>query len=250
MKILFDLSDNRNKLALEYFLKKGANAMNINDGKLVAGDIGVFSPAKKWQREEVDVLPDNITIFAGAVSEELARIFKGKSIKYINYLDDEIFAICNANLTAEGVLSILIKETDNSIFEQKILIIGVGRIGKALAILLGKLGIDLTLGSFSDKDKINGNYYLCKTLTKGAFLNHLSEFDVIINTIPNKVFSDSDVQNINQKTVVIETASVQCLDYKENCRFKYVLAPKLPSIYSLKSASKLVISKIEEVLDD
>ena len=81
-------------------------------------------------------------------------------------------------------------------------------------------------------------------------MQNLNSYDVIINTIPNEVFKMDDLKNIKQGALVIETASKPCLHYEENMQFVYLQAPKLPQIYSLQSASNLVISKIEEVLDD
>jgi len=250
MKIVFDTTDQRIAIAYEHFKENGKKVVKYSENLIENGDICVFSPAKKWGKDEISRLHTDITIIAGAINDEQKVLLDSMRIKYINLLDDEAFAIQNANLTAEGVLAILLQETDRSMYEHRILIVGVGRIGKALAILFGRLGLDFTLGSFSDKDKIQGNFYLCPCEPKGEFLNHLKKYDVIINTIPNVVFDENNLERISQDAIVIETASKNCIEDVNNLAFRYILAPKLPQKYCLRTASSLVISKIEEVLDD
>jgi len=250
MKIVFDFSDQRNVLACDYFTAKNKKTAKLGTFSIEKGDFCVFSPAKKWTPEEILSLCDDITVLAGGIDDECRAIFASKHIKYINILEDEAFAIRNANYTAEGVLAIMLAETNKSIFEQNVLIVGAGRIGKALAVLFGRLGLNFTLGSFSEKDKIQGNFYLCRCKPKGSFLKELDKYDVIINTIPNVVFDAENVQQIHRDAILIETASKYCIAETSNLPFKFIVAGKLPQKYCLESASNLVIAKIEEVLDD
>ena len=76
------------------------------------------------------------------------KILDAKNIVHHNLLKDEIFAMDNALLTAEGALMLIIRGTNTSIFKQKIAILGYGRVGKATATLLK--GINLDFNIFTD----------------------------------------------------------------------------------------------------
>lgn len=67
-------------------------------------------------------------------------------------MNDEIFTTKNANITAEGVLALILEHSPKSIFENNVLIIGAGRIAKAMAIILGRLGVNYAVVRFN-KDK-------------------------------------------------------------------------------------------------
>lgn len=207
-------------------------------------DTVVFSPAKKLSMEEASALPENVTVVCGGISGEVEKIIASKNITHRNIMLSEEFAIKNACLTAEGVLALILEKSKKSIYENNILILGNGRIATALAVLLGKIGARFALVAY-DKAKVPKHYIYTEHVFHGKeFLGHIYKYDVLVNTIPAKIFSDEEVELIPKGAVLIETASVLCLDKNLAENFEFVDAPGLPQKYSALSAAKLMMEYI------
>lgn len=245
MKIFLDFLDKRTK----YLASKlnSFDVFEINETNLLKaenGDFVVFPPNKKWQEEEIKLLPNNITLFCGKVDNSIKPILFEKNIKHINFLDDELFSIENAQLTAEGVLALIIENSPKSLYENNILLLGGGRITKALASILCQLNVKFSIASFGESNYFESHYF-CKNNYLGYdFLKDIKTFDVIVNTRPFEFFDDAQIMEINDGTVFIETASSNCLDEQKAVHFIYLKAPALPQRFCFESAAQLLLKKI------
>jgi dipicolinate synthase subunit A len=190
----------------------------------------------------------SITIFGGAIAPEFKTILKTKNIKYFNIMLNEDFVLKNATLTAEGMLCDLILNSPNSMYEQNILIIGSGRVAKAVGYLFLKLGLNFDFAMRNEKE-----YNLTKLFAKKCFLgeeykNYLKNYDVVINTVPAVIFNQSDIEKFKKDCYVFELASKRCLEGLKVQNVNYVLCPALPSKYTPKSAGKLIVELIDNYI--
>lgn len=242
-----DVADSRTKILKNLLKNRGFDADVYSPGKIQnikPSDTLVFSPAKKICGEEASSLPGKITVVCGNLSDGIANVFAEKQISHRNIMKSEEFAVKNALLTAEGVLALILEKSVRSINENKILILGNGRIATALAVLLGKIGARFALVAY-DVLKVPKLYILTDRVYHGNdFFAHINKYDIIVNTIPAKIFSSGQMALIAQNTVLIETASVPCLDKAEAGHFYFVDAPGLPQKYSAESAAKLMMEYI------
>lgn len=247
MTYFLDLSDERN-IYVKQLLEKNNEKTEIfnfdNTSQINIGDSIIFSPAKKFSAEEINKLPNNITIFAGNSLNQYLDILKEKHITFINIMEDEIFTIKNANLTCEGVLSLMIEKSKKSLFDNSVLILGGGRIAKGMAVLLGKLGVNFAMVSFNPVKFPDYYIYSKKCYFKYSFVDDLDKYDIIINTIPSKILDDEIVAKIANDTVFIETASVDCLDKSKATHFDFIPAPALPKKYTCETAGKFLFEMI------
>lgn len=242
MEYYIELTDSRNETLKKMLEAEGLTVLEYT-GEMKGEPSPktlICAPNKKWNSESVSALPYGITVFCGKASDEIQKQFESKNIRYVNFLKNQQFAIKNANLTAEGVIALLISETKKSLFEQKILILGLGRCGKALAIHLGKLGLDYQVAAFRDEDFADSALYASKCYSSENFKSHLGEFDIIINNVPEKIISDEDILAIKKDAFVLEVASVNCLNAEKANHFKYMVAPGLPQKFSCESAAALM----------
>ena len=247
MIFFIDISDKRTmhlKRQLELQGFKTQEWINQSEQKTSRGDILVCSPAKKWSIGEVNTLPTDIYLFCGIIKEEWTPILEQKGITYTNLLKDEHFAVENAKLTAEGVLALLIENTEKSIFENNILLLGAGRITKSCAMLFAKLGLKFSIATFDKIEYENCYYFTNSNFYAYDFVKEIHTFDVIINTRP-QLFIDQDIiQKISPQTLFIETASIDSLDSSQVQNWTFLKAPGLPQRYSCISASNLMLTKI------
>ena len=255
MKFFVDKSDDRNRIAGALLEKEGFEVFEFEEmesicPKVIGGDIIVFSPAKKFCDREADMFPSGIKIVAGNIEERLWEKLKQKQISHLNLLENEKFAIKNANLTAEGVLAIIIEKSRKSMFESRYMIFGGGRIAKALAILFSKLNLRFSIVTFNPKKYPDYFLYTDEVYFQNEFVEHLSEYDILINTIPTKFINNGILSKIEKGTLMIETASVDCLDREMVGNFEFIPAPALPKRYSPESAGKVVFETIMEGLNN
>lgn len=252
MKFILYLKDKRIVYVQEYLNSKGYETQEFNQNnltKITQGDVVILSPAFKWNETLVNDMPGSITIFGGAIAPEFKTIFENKNIKYLNIMLNEDFVLKNATLTAEGMLCDLILNTPSSMYEQNILIIGSGRVAKAVGYLFLKLGLNFDFAMRNEKE-----YNLTKLFAKKCYLGeeykeHLKDYDVVINTVPAVIFTQEDTNKFKKGCYVFELASKQCLEGVKTQNLNYVLCPALPSKYTAKSAANLIIELVDNYLE-
>lgn len=246
MRFFIDVSDKRN-LVVKQTLGSLGYIVKVYDEKTLDyknTDVLVFSPAKKFLPLEVESLPNDITLFAGASIEKYKDVIKRKNIKYINIMDDEIFTIKNANLTAEGVLALILEKSERSIFKNKVLLLGSGRITKACAMLFAKLGVKYAIASYTFEDYQKCYSFCDECYLKEEWANALNEFDIVVNTRPFKFIDENIINKFAKNTILIETASVDCLDSSLVKNFTFVHAPALPMRYASQTAGEYMTERI------
>ena len=244
MKFFLDLTDKRLPFVKDYLQqqKKQVEGFNKEDMSYInSGDVIIVSPAFKWNETLVNALPNNITIFAGNISDDYKLTIKNKNIKYINFMTHEDFVLKNATLTAEGFLSDLILNTKSSMFNQQILILGSGRVAKAVGYLFYKLGLTFDFAMRNEKEYNHTKLFARKCFLGDSYKNVLKDYDVVINTIPAVIFNEKDANKFKKDCYVFELASKQCLEGVSTQNFNYVLCPALPSKYTPKTAADLMI---------
>lgn len=147
----------------------------------------------------------NKVVFAGIVSSLIEDV-KPSGLYIRDYYQREDFLIPNALLTAEGAVSIALKEYGKSIFSSRCLVVGFGRIGKILAKLLKNMGAKVTVSARSVKDvslaKISGF-----ETTNVSKINEKADFDLIFNTVPALVLNEDVLGYLSSARTIIDLAS-------------------------------------------
>ncbi|MFA6860292.1 MAG: hypothetical protein WCR30_02755 [Clostridia bacterium] len=248
MNYLVELSDKRNAYVFSDLLSQGLSVKEFIFGlsQCEENDKIVFSPAKKLSKLEAESLPNSVYVFGGNVSEETKEILSKKNIKYTNLISDQIFAYKNAMLTAEGVLALIIGCNEKSIFESSILILGGGRVAKAIVVLFGKLGFNVAIQTYNENEYNESLIMSKKSFLKDEFSSEIGNFDIIINTIPKQFLTEEILKKIKKETVIFEVASINCLNVEllPQFGFKYIPSPSLPQKYCSKSAAKIMVESI------
>lgn len=171
-----------------------------------------------------------------------------KNIKLFDYSDNEMFLLKNANLTSYGILNIIMKNTNKPFDELKFLISGFGRIGKILSNLLSNLKSKVYVLGHTQKDEFWINYSNLNNFSLKESLN----FDFIINTVPDMIFSENIIKKANKNTTFIEVASTPGID-KNACdkyNLKYILSLGIPGKYFPKESAKIIKDSILNILND
>jgi len=246
VEFIIDISDKRNIYVLEGLKKLGYKAYKLHEHIGSKQQVVyVFSPAVKLG-DDVSNLKDNSTVFGGNQKDEVIKILEQKNIEYINIMQNEIFTIENAKLTAEGVLAVIFSCTEKSIYSNNILVLGSGRCGKAILLLLDKLGVKASLGTFHKGSYESAHILTDNVISKEQLVSRIGEFDIIINTVPLEIITEEMITNMQSGVAIVEVASVNCIStkLKEKYKLNYILAPALPKVYSAQSAGEIMLKHI------
>lgn len=239
-KFFLQQNDNRTNYIKQKLQEKGKVVLDFepNVGEITKDDVVIVTPAFKWTSEIAQKIPRESIVFGGMFRDDIKNIIE--QLNYHNFMLDEDFVLKNATYTAEGFLADLILNTKSSLFDQKILILGSGRVAKAVQYILHKLSVPFDVAMRNEKE-----VYFAKLLAKKAFyLDDLKvitkDYDTIINTIPFEVFEKFDKNDFKKDVVVFELASKKCLNVEKLSEIKYVFCPSIPSKYLGNSAGDLM----------
>lgn len=191
-------------------------------------------------------------IFGGVVGKNLRDAAAFRGIRIIDYMDDEKVRIKNAELTAEGAVEIAINRTKHSIFESEILVCGYGRIGKFTAKYLSAMGGKITVTSRNEDTLTEA--YLCgyNTLKTQNIGEKIERFDLIINTVPDLIFDEKNLNKCSKNVKIIDLASAPGgVDFEmaKHLEIDAVHALSLPGKIAPETAAKIITDSIFEKLN-
>lgn len=181
-------------------------------------------------------------------------IFHGMSKinKGFNYFENENYVLKNAILTAEGAVTLLEEETDFSLSNSKILILGYGRIGKALHKILNGYGADVTICSRSNESKTAAVFNKAKHIYFDE-LKSKSNYDFVINTVPHIVLTKQELKALNKNTIILDLASfpggVDTL-VADSLGIKVLSGKGMPSKYTAKTAGYIIGETVQEIIEE
>lgn len=240
---IIDTSDTRMFYTMKFMRERNFTVFSKDSYQGNLPCIYCFSPQKRFTLEELNNLNSKSELFCGKLPNEQKTILNDKTIQYHNLLEDEIFAIDNAILTAEGALMLIIRGTNISIFRMKIAILGYGRLGKAISTLLKGLGVDFSI--FSNDYYERSTARLCNTQVFDL-KEDLKDFDVIVNTVPAKILSLGKLESTKKSCYILDLASFSSVEICDvnSLGLAYDNALGIPGKYSPKTAGEILAEAI------
>lgn len=195
----------------------------IKKGTLLAG--GRFSPALRELAQEFGYVP-------------------------FDYAKSEMFEQRNAIPTAEGAIAILMEKMPCTVSGMSVAVTGYGRVGKALAHLLGAMGARVTVGARKP-------LVLAEAAAAGHRIRRLGEEEtvaelaqgnaVVFNTVPHWIFTEAVLKDIPRKTLLIDLASAPGgIDAQaaKKLGIPVIWALSLPGKYAPQSAGEIIADTV------
>jgi dipicolinate synthase subunit A len=186
-------------------LEQGRNYIDLDKTQYVF----IFPPYIPIDYKIAGVLSRGSIVFGlGCFDRHARQILAEKNITAFFYNNDEILVMKNAYLTAEGALAAVINNTPKAVKCQKFLILGYGRVGKALARLLDDMRAQVAVATDDIAEFAHASVYVNHTYTLDGFDKDLADFDVIINTVPKMILKGERLQHIRKDAFTIDLASL------------------------------------------
>ncbi len=154
-----------------------------------------------------DLRPETIMKKAKNYAQAITCNYKMPQYNYTDINDRDDFAYLNAVPTAEGAIHLATNFSDQTLFDQKIIILGFGRVGKILANRLRSLNCSITIGARSIKDLYYAKALGFDTVELRNLENDIHRFDIIFQTIPAKILNSKVLNAANKNSMIIELSS-------------------------------------------
>ncbi len=146
-------------------------------------------------------------VFGGKFSPDMKAVFDKSGIKYHDLCENETFNYLNAVPTAEGAIALAMGNTPVTIDGSRCLVLGYGRIGKALSRRLTSLGATVTVAARKERDRAEAMSEGMFSLDYPDLHTIMAELDAVFNTVPSTVLSEEMLSHLRDGVPVIELAS-------------------------------------------
>ena len=135
-------------------------------------------------------------ILAGRPGMPVRMAAREAGLPLIDYFLRPELECLNAVPTAEGCLELLLRLRERTIWESGFLVLGYGRVGRAVARRLVLLGGRVTVAARSPEQRANARCAGCRAAPLTALPTLLPGFDAVINTIPAPVLPRALLQEL------------------------------------------------------
>lgn len=152
------------------------------------------------------VMPTQL-LLGGMLSDGFVNRAEELSITVTDYMKDEELTVKNAVTTAEGALELALRELPVTLHNKPVLVLGYGRVGKAVSSLFKAVGCDVTVCA-RRADALAWAYAAgCKTAPMKDICRAAQNKTLIINTVPDTVLDGNVLSFVGKNTLIIDLAS-------------------------------------------
>lgn len=201
----------------------------------------------------LDFLQPGQLVCAGMVNRELAAAAEQRRLRLEDYFAREELAVANAVPTAEGAIQIALEELPITLHGARALVIGYGRLGKALAQRLDGLGARVTVAARSWEALAWAQTRGLATEHTGKLTPWLCSYDLVVNTAPARLLGREQLAALRPGALVIDLASKPGgVDFEAAAQLgvKAVWALSLPGKVAPVSAGGYMKTAIYHIMDE
>ena len=203
-----------------------------------------------------DIIPhlrDGALVLAGKPNSMMTEYFTSLGYEVTDYLGREELVLKNTIPTAEGALEIALREQPMTVRDQKVLIIGSGRVAKACAQLFKAVGAVTDITARKPSAMTEFQLLGHKAFPLDRLSEHIADYDTIINTVPALVLTAEHLSACDPKTLIIDLASkpggVDFAKAKE-LHLRAILALGLPGKCAPVTAGRIIAETAADILKE
>jgi dipicolinate synthase subunit A len=220
-----------------------------DDGVLVNAP---FSQSNISLKNLISRLKPDALVLGGKFGKAKA-LFEESGIETADYLACEELSTRNAVPTAEGALQMLLEEMPRTVYGSKILVSGFGKTGSRLAYTLHALGAEVTVAARDVVKRAQAEMSGCQAIPFTELETYAEQFDVICNTVPAKVLTESVLEKIQKETLILDLASKPGgVDWESAQKLgkRVVWALSLPGKTAPVTAGEIIAKTILHILEE
>ncbi|MFC4617393.1 dipicolinic acid synthetase subunit A [Camelliibacillus cellulosilyticus] len=195
--------------------------------------------------------PEHCTVYSGISTPFLDECIKKTRRELVKLFERDDLAIYNSVPTVEGTLMLVIQNTDITIHQSNVIILGLGRTGMSLARVFHALGAKVKVAARRPEHLARITEMGMIPIQVKDLEQYVGEVDVVINTIPAKVLTGPVLAKMPPQAFIVDIASKPGgtdFRYAEKRGIKAMLAPSLPGIVAPKTAGRIIANVLSELL--
>ena len=200
--------------------------------------------------ELFDAVERSTLITGGKFSPAVKALAEERGIRLFDYFESEELQLKNALPTAEGAVSLLMREIPRTVSGLPVAVTGYGRVARALCDLLLAMGADVTVAARKKEDMLRAGARGCHTvhLTGERSIFALCHGQaVIFNTVPYWLFSREVLSEMSRDTLIIDLASAPGgvdADAAGCSGIRVIFALSLPGKYAPVTAGEIIADTV------
>ena len=203
--------------------------------------------------EILDLLSNKQVFTAGKINLEFQEKASYNGLISVDYFDREDMQILNAIPTAEGAIQVAMENMKITLHSSNSLVLGYGRIGKALSKILKGIGSNVFVEArdYGDIAWIKNNGYTPIPLKELRY--NLSEIDVIFNTIPNIILDETMLNKLSKNCLIVDLASKPGgvdLEKAKEYQVTVISAQGLPGKVAPITAARVIKDTIYNIIEE
>lgn len=214
----------------------------------------IFSNEKVILTEQMlQQTPSHCTIYSGISNSYLNQISNNANRKLIQLFERDDVAIYNSIPTVEGTIMMAIQNTDITIHQSKVAVLGLGRVGMTVARVFSLLGAQVKVGARKSEHLARVTEMGLKPFHLENLHDEIKDIDICINTIPHPILNAGVIAKMPLDALIIDLASKPGgtdFRYAERRGTKALLAPGLPGIVAPKTAGRILANVLSQLLGD
>lgn len=144
-------------------------------------------------------------VLGGSIAPEVYRLPRAEGVELVDYYGPEL-AEKNAVPTAEGCIALLMAHSPRTLWHQRILITGFGRVARALAVRLTALGAEVVVAARDPAQRALAAGRGCRTVPLDAMDLPLN-CSIVVNTVPAMLLGARQLAMLPPHSLVVDLAS-------------------------------------------
>jgi len=184
-----------------------------------------------------------LLVLTGVAGERLRSIALANQWRLLEIADDDELAILNSVPTAEGAVRLAQERAVVTIHASKCLVVGLGRCGLTLALLLKNMGAHVAVVARKRSDLARAASLGLSPVSLTGMIDYLPQVDFVFNTVPKRVLDRAQLKATAEHVVVIDIASAPGgVDYSaaQAMNRTAVLAPGIPGKFTPHTAGQIL----------
>lgn len=168
-------------------------------------------------------------------------------LEYINIWADEELLVENAYLTAEGAVAALMSRTQCKLPGMDVLVVGYGRIGRALTEILTSIGVHVTVATGSQAKRRQIADAGAAAIAMDEIAEAVAGKQIILSTPPSEVLGEEALQHVDSQAMIVDLASPPYgfdLDAAQQRGLDAWREPGLPGRYCPERAARAIYAAI------
>lgn len=155
----------------------------------------------------LDALRPSQFICGGRLDSEILALAAHRGLTIRDYFAREELAVANAVPTAEGAIQIAMEQLPITIHGARVLVVGFGRVGRALAQRLAALGAKVTVAARRYESLAWAQASGYGAEQTGQLAGWLCGYDLVVNTVPALVLGEAELADLKPDCLVLDLAS-------------------------------------------